>query len=132
MPDQDVTTAASASIANAGGATLVASTSTQLVAANENRDQITVSATTADVWLGYGTAATVNAGIHLVAGGVPYTETGWKGSIFAISTGAAVVSYMETSYSNVTVETEDVGYTPSGPSDGHPSTDVPEYLAFGE
>lgn len=131
MAGQDITTGAAAGQANAGGETLTANQSTQIAAANPGRDQIVISASTADVWLGYGAAAVAEQGIHIPAG-ESYTETGWKGEIFAISTGAAVVSFMETSYSTVTAAGDDATFTPSGPSDGHPAKDVPTFTVFGQ
>jgi len=106
------------------GVTLVASTSTQLLAANAERERFTVAADTADVFLSYGSsAAQLNKGIRIKAGLAPYMEESWKGAVQAISTGAAVVSGEEqnlavgdTAYQSE-LPTGTSAFVPSGPSD---------------
>lgn len=107
--------------ANVGGVTLTASTDEQAVAANISRERLIISADTADVWLGYGTAAVVGQGHCVRQGGPPFEERAWKGEVHLISTGAAVVGWTETVYEAGDEQGErPTGadtFVPSGPSD---------------
>ena len=110
------------------GATLVASTSTSLLAANAERERFTVSCDTADMFLWYGAGpAQLSKGIRVKSGGPPYMEESWKGAVQVISTGAATVYGTEqnlavgdTSFQSE-LPTGASAYVASGPSDTYMS-----------
>lgn len=111
MPDEVIIEQASDGAATNGGATLAANTSQPLAAANRSRERLIVSATVADVWLSYGTAAAVvGHGICVRSGGPPFEERAWKGDVQVVSGGAAVVGVTETSYA----AGDDQGERPAG------------------
>jgi hypothetical protein len=111
MPDQVITEEAASRAANVATVTLVASTSTALLAANASRECLIVSANVADVWLFYGAGPAVVGHGHCVrTGGAPWVDKTWKGAVFVISTGLAVVGSTECLLS----VGEDQGEEPTG------------------
>jgi len=106
------------------GVTLVASTSTSLLAANAERERFSVACDTADCFLWYGAGpAQLSKGIRIKSGGPPYMEESWKGAVQIISTGAAAVYGVEqnlavgdTSFQSE-LPTGASGFVASGPSD---------------
>lgn len=133
MPEQTYTEVASADYADSGGLVTVANTSALVVPANISRSRIVISADN-PAWLGYGTdetAAVLNEGIYL-PGFFPFVDTDWKGAIYVIEPAGGVhVAWTETSFNVGDDEGEDnadaLEFVPSGPSDGHPATDVPAF-----
>lgn len=98
MAEQVLTEQAPDAAAVVDGTVLAPNVDSTLLAANATRDRLIVSANVADVWLGYGKAAVVGKGHCVRTGDSPFVEFAWRGSVHAISTGAAVVGYTETSY----------------------------------
>ena len=134
MPEEVIVEAAPVEAGAIFGVTLAANTDQQLLAPNASRESFIVSADVADAFLSYGaTAAQVNKGVRLKAGGPPFVEHNWKGAVHVISTGAAVVSGYEEDLSVGDAQGEQPAgaqtFTPSGPSDvrpGPPSDPPPD------
>lgn len=79
------------SIASLSGVSVAAS-STQVVAANENRKEVViVNDSDAVVYLGYGASAALNKGIRLNASGGALVEDRFKGAINAIAASSGKV-----------------------------------------
>jgi hypothetical protein len=123
---QVITEVAPTENGSAFGVTLVASTSTSLLAANAERERFTVTADVADIFLWYGAGpAQLSKGIRVKSGGAPYMEESWKGAVQVISTGAATVYGTEQNLAvgDPTFQSElptgTSAYVPSGPSDGY-------------
>ena len=135
MTGQVITEPAAATGAVPSDLTLVEATSTQIVGANASREKLVIACGVADIWLGYGVAAVQGKGVVVRSAGDAFEVTGWKGSVYAISAGAATVGWMETSYNVGEDEGQEptgtAAFVPSGPSDGHPATDTPAGPIFG-
>jgi hypothetical protein len=106
------------------GVTLVASTNTQLLAANVERERFSVSCDVADCFLWYGAGpAQLNKGVRIKSGGAPMIEESWKGAVQVISTGAATVYGEEQNLAvgDTAFQGEEPAgastFVPSGPSD---------------
>lgn len=122
MADEVIVEAAPVEAGAIFGVTLAAATDQQLLAPNASRASFIVSADTADAFLSYGaTAAQVNKGVRLKAGGPPFVESNWKGAVHVISAGAAVISGYEEDLSVGDAQGEQPtgaqAFTPHGPSD---------------
>lgn len=131
---QVITQTAAAIAATPHTTALVEATSALVVPANPERDRVVISVPTGDqVWLGYGAAAVEGEGIVVNGGGTPYEITSWKGDIYMLSATAINVAWMELEYNagdTADGNELDAGastFVPSGPSDGHPSTDAPTF-----
>lgn len=131
MSEEVIDEQAADEAATSGGVTLTANAANTLIGANDSRERLIVSVNVADVWLGYGVPAVVGVGYVVRAGGSPFEERSWKGSVSAVSAGPAVVGWTETAYNVGDDEGEEtpgaLEFVPHGPSDGHPSTDVPDF-----
>lgn len=124
MPEEVLIEAASDGAATQTGGALVAATDHTFAAENHERDRLIVTADTFDIWLSFGTGAAVQGqGIRVKAGGDPYVESGWKGEVHGISSGAALYGINETSYHAGDDEGERQPgadtFAPTGPSDNY-------------
>jgi hypothetical protein len=118
MADQVIIVPAADTVASSGTHAPAANTSVLIAAANPLRNTLIVSPETADVWLFYGAGpAVVGVGVCVHATDDPWVESEWKGAVYAISAGSAVIGTVETEISITSLGGEDTGYTPSGPSD---------------
>lgn len=118
---------------------LPAAASTLLLAANPERAEAIVSVPAGStIAIGLGEAAAEATGIVVVGGGEPFRTKLWKGTITAISTAIVDLNVTELVYnagdpnSNNELNAGASTFVPSGPSDGHPSTDAPTFSVFGQ
>jgi hypothetical protein len=126
MAEQVIIEAAPVEAGSIFGEVLVANTDTLLLAANASREAFVVSADTADIFLSYGSsAAALNKGIRVKAGGSPFREENWKGEVHVISSGAANIYGFELDLSVGPDQGEQPAgadtFVPSGPSDDYSS-----------
>jgi hypothetical protein len=136
---QVITQAAAAVAAPQASVSLPEATSTLVLAANPERAEAIISVPAGDtIFLGLGEDAVATTGIAVVGGGEPFRTTNWKGDINAISATAIDVAVTELVYnagdpdSNNELDEGASTFVPEGPSDGHPSTDVPTFNVFGQ